>query len=58
MSHLNNDGLRQNKTTELIMLIFKQLPNYIYDLLEMSSVWKLGSRTSGNIAVYRDKLDK
>jgi len=26
MSHLNNDGLRQNKTTELIMLIFKQCP--------------------------------
>jgi len=24
MSHLNNDGLRHNKTIELIMLIFTQ----------------------------------
>ena len=32
------------------------VPNYI--LLEMSSVWKLRSRTVGNIAVYREKSDK
>jgi len=32
------------------------VPNYM--LLEMSLVWKIGSRAAGNIAVYREKLDK
>jgi len=35
MSHLNNVGLRHDKTIESIMLIFTQFPT----TSEMSSVW-------------------
>ena len=54
MSHLNNVRLRHHKYLESFMLSF-QLG---YMILEMSSVSKLGSRTTGNIAVHREKLDK
>jgi len=49
VSHLNNVGLRHNKTIASIKLIFTHtVPNYM--LPEMSSVWKLGSRATGNFA--------
>jgi len=57
MSHLNNVDLRHDKTIEsMIDAHLHTVPNYM--LLEMSSILKLGSRTAGNIAVYREKLDK
>jgi len=58
MSHLNNVGMRHNKTIQSIMLNahLHTLPNYM--LLEMSSIWNLGSRAAGNIAVNREKLHK
>jgi len=44
--YLKNVGLRQNKILESIMLIFAHtVPNFM--LLEMSSVWKLGSVRQG-----------
>jgi len=58
MSHLNNVGLRHDKTIESIMLIFAQFQITCYLRIEMSSVWKLESRAAGNIAVYRGNLDK
>jgi len=40
------------------MLIFTQFQTARCLRIEMSSVWKLGSRAAGNIAFYREKLEK
>jgi len=40
------------------MLIFTQFQNISCLGTEMSSVWKLGSRASDNIAFYREKQEK
>jgi len=50
MSHLNDDGLRHDKTIESIMLIFTQFQTSRCLRIEMSSVWKLEYRAAGNTA--------